>query len=161
MNAEAMREVIGNPAMAVIERTFGRIECVERVLAETGHATDAIGGEVFRLSRPTEVLSGATDRVYAAHVRELLARVEAGQDTRPGTDAEIIMAMSETCLAVPLKGDSVAAYARVFARLWPEKAAELATDIRESYAGAAAEIEESVRHCIRADWRRAEQGAGN
>lgn len=61
-----------------------------------------------------------TEHVYRAHARELLARVVAGQDTRPGTDVEIIMACRAASLVAPMHGPGFGLYYRLFTRAFPK-----------------------------------------
>jgi hypothetical protein len=44
-------------------------------------------------------------QVYRAHCKELLERVANGVDTRPGTKAEVLGAISNLSMAAPLKSD--------------------------------------------------------
>jgi hypothetical protein len=55
----------------------------------------------FAICAPPGALRPLAEQVYRAHVRELLERVAAGQDTRPGTDAEVLAAMSQGSLVAP------------------------------------------------------------
>jgi hypothetical protein len=55
-----------------------------------------------------------TPAVYAAHCRELLDRVAAGADTRPGTAAEICALMRDTSLAAPLTSAAAGLYLRAW-----------------------------------------------
>lgn len=57
-----------------------------------------------------------TEFVYRGHVRELLERVAAGLDTRPGTAAECCIAMAEVARAVPLHGAAAGFYLRMWSR---------------------------------------------
>ena len=66
-----------------------------------------------RLLKPTLDLM-RTEIVYRAHCRELLDRVAAGQDTRPGTAAECCIALSEVSLQVPLNTTAAGLYARMW-----------------------------------------------
>ncbi len=48
----------------------------------------------FKLLTPSHELMG-TEFVYRSHCRQILDRLAAGQDTRPGTDAEIACACAD------------------------------------------------------------------
>lgn len=56
----------------------------------------------------------ASEFVYRSHCRELLDRVAAGEDTRPGTAAEVCCAMRNTSLLAPF----TSAAAGLYMRMW-------------------------------------------
>lgn len=70
--------------------------------------------------------------VYAGYIRELLDRVAAGQDTRPGTAAEIALACS---LVTDLKSAGALAglYHRMWLRAFPENPAYEGQDSRAAW----------------------------
>ncbi len=74
----------------------------------------------FRLLQPTLDLM-RTELAYRSHCRELLERVARGQDTRPGTSAELAMACSETSLLAPLTTSGSGLYLRVWAKAFPDR----------------------------------------
>jgi hypothetical protein len=96
-----------------------------------------------------------TEVLYRAHCRELLDRVAAGEDTRPGTAAECCLALSETSLQVPLRTSAVGLYARMW-RLAGLPPAPL-TEGSEHYEALDGELiddnEAWLRHKLRQDWR--------
>lgn len=55
----------------------------------------------FRMLMPSALLRGRVEDVYRAHVAELLERLALGQDTRPGTKAEVLCAMLDSSLIAP------------------------------------------------------------
>ncbi|MGW3153768.1 hypothetical protein [Streptomyces sp. NPDC001089] len=57
--------------------------------------------------------------LYRAYCREILDRVAKGEDTRPGTDAEMILVLSETSKAAPLTSAAACLYMRLMARSVP------------------------------------------
>lgn len=67
----------------------------------------------FLLLTPTHQLMRA-EFVYRAHCRELLDRVAAGEDTRPGTAAEVCCAISAVSLASPLRSAAAGLYMRMW-----------------------------------------------
>src|SRR5260370_14792490 len=74
--------------------------------AAAGHpqAADALFHS-FRLLLPAfEAKAWHTEFVLRAHCRELLERVASGQDTRPGTNAECLLAVAQVAMEVPLNG---------------------------------------------------------
>jgi hypothetical protein len=77
----------------------------------------------FSLLTPTHELMGQ-EFVYRAHCRELLARVAAGQDTRPGTAAEVAIACSEASQVAPLASTVAGLYARMWGHAFPGHGAQ-------------------------------------
>ena len=73
----------------------------------------------FRLLVPTHDLM-RTEFVYRSHCRELLERVARGQDTRPGTGAEVAIACCQTSLLAPLSTAGSGLYLRVWAKAFPD-----------------------------------------
>lgn len=69
----------------------------------------------FRLLTPTGVMEQRAEFVYRAHARELLARVIAGSDTRPGTAAEVALACAEASAVAPLTDVGAGLYGRMWA----------------------------------------------
>ncbi|MEV6276691.1 hypothetical protein [Nocardia sp. NPDC051832] len=67
-----------------------------------------------------------TEFVYRSHCRELLDRVAAGEDTRPGTAAEICCALLQVSQLSPLRSSAVGLYLRMWRVAgfpgWPELA---------------------------------------
>lgn len=61
-----------------------------------------------------------TEFVLRAHCRELLERVAAGGDTRPGTTVECLLAMSEVSKTIPLNGTAAGFYLRMWSAAFPE-----------------------------------------
>jgi hypothetical protein len=54
------------------------------------------------------------EMVYRAHCREILDRVAAGDDTRPGTAAEVCCVMLETSLRTPIRSEAAGLYLRMW-----------------------------------------------
>lgn len=76
---------------------------------DTGKITSRKGPlwRAFRLLRPTGAMDSKAEFVYRAHCRDLLDRVARGQDTRPATDVEMVVALCQVGLAVPMHGVAV------------------------------------------------------
>ncbi len=55
-----------------------------------------------------------SERVYRSHCREILDRVAAGTDTRPGTAAEVCCAMLSISLLAPLTSAATGLYMRMW-----------------------------------------------
>jgi hypothetical protein len=69
----------------------------------------------FSLLQPNTGLDRMrTGFVYRSHCRELLDRVAAGADTRPGIAAEICCAMLEVSLRTPLRSAAMGLYLRMW-----------------------------------------------
>jgi hypothetical protein len=61
----------------------------------------------------------STNFVLRAHCREQLERVVAGEDTRPGTTVECLLAISEVSKAIPLGGAASGFYLRMWSTAFP------------------------------------------
>ncbi|NQE89763.1 hypothetical protein [Nocardia terpenica] len=85
---------------------------IERAQRRYPHAKNKLYHS-FLLLRATHDLMG-TEIVYRAHCREILARVVKGEDTRPGTAAEICTMMSEISLRTSLNTAAFGLYARAW-----------------------------------------------
>lgn len=83
-------------------------------------AKTALLWTTFRLLVPTHDIM-RTEFVYRSHCRELLERAAAGEDTRPGTYAEMAIACCETSLLAPLSTAGAGFYMRVWARAFPDQ----------------------------------------
>ncbi|MGI5213330.1 hypothetical protein [Plantactinospora sp. CA-290183] len=107
-----------------------------------------------RLLTPTHGLM-STASVYRAHCREVLDRVAAGEDTRPGTAAECCIALCKTSLRAPLTTSAVGLYVRMWARagLPPVEMSD-SSAYYEALAGSAIDENEAwLRHKVRQAWR--------
>lgn len=74
----------------------------------------------FGLLVPTHDLM-ATEFVSRSHYRELLDRLATGQDTRPGTAAEVACACAEASLVAPLSSTAAGLYFRMWESAFPDK----------------------------------------
>jgi hypothetical protein len=63
----------------------------------------------------------ATEFVYRSHCRELLERVAADEDTRPGTATEVCLVMHELSRTVPVKSSAAGLYFRMWAKAFPDQ----------------------------------------
>ncbi len=76
----------------------------------------------FTLLRPRDIGPGmGTQFVYRGHARELLERVAAGQDTRPGTAAEICLAFCEISQIAPMREAGNGLYFRMWLAAFPDQ----------------------------------------
>jgi hypothetical protein len=99
-----------DPILADIEAAEDEIEAAKRRHPEL----EAKLHRSFILLKPTSEPLTTSPLVYRSHCRELLDRVAAGEDTRPGTAAECCIALSEASLAGPLSTASAGLYARMW-----------------------------------------------
>jgi hypothetical protein len=74
----------------------------------------------FPLLAPAHELM-RTEFVYRSHCAEILERVAAGTDTRPGTAAEICAACHDASQIAPLNDTAFGLYARMWQRAFPHK----------------------------------------
>jgi hypothetical protein len=107
---------------------------VSTVLEGTGWAEDEIKRSIRRHPRQADTLWHSfkllvpvddndrwnTEFVYRAHARELLERVAAGEDTRPGTDVEMILVCMKMSLATPINTSGTTLYLRLWHRAFPQ-----------------------------------------
>jgi len=61
-----------------------------------------------------------TEFVCRGHARELLERVAKGEDTRPGTAAEVVLACSQASLAAPLNTEGTGLYMKMWGEAFPD-----------------------------------------
>jgi hypothetical protein len=95
---------------------FTAIDWAEQEITAARRRHPAAAGRIwhsFVLLRPTYDLM-TTEAVFRAHCAELLARVAADADTRPGTAAECCIALCETSQLAPLTHAAVGLYARMW-----------------------------------------------
>ena len=123
--------------------------CVGRKMHEKKLLLDS-----FLKLRPPRLFFGKDVRVYRHHCRELLGRVLSKflLPLNLGTDAEVMLALSETLLAAPLQQDAAALYSRLYQKIFGDL--DLRYDIAESYQGAADELLSTMRTKVSARWRK-------
>lgn len=103
--------------------------------------------------------------IFRAHCREILDRVAAGQDTRPGTDSEILGVLVDASLTIPLAPHLVCLYFRLVTKLFPpdlieEFAVHVAEMDLESYERIHGERATDEQEHIRKHLTRERRGAG-
>lgn len=107
----------------------------------------------FILLRPTEPIRGKAPEVYRSHVVELLERVVAGDDTRPGTKAEALCALLGAATRAPLNAAGCLLADRLsFAVLGYSAPGD---PPHEPWPGAADELLRGARNATRVEGRRA------
>jgi hypothetical protein len=63
--------------------------------------------------------------LYRSHVRELIERMIAGADVRPGTRAEVLATLSECSYAAPLPNQPYTLFIRLFSEIYPQHMKEI------------------------------------
>ena len=101
------------------ERVFSRMEIAEQEIsvAIEGCTDSSLARRLnasFRHLLPTTPLSQVGEEVYRSHVREILERVAADEDLRPGTKAEVLSVLAEASLRSPLTDDAFLLYCKLF-----------------------------------------------
>lgn len=117
----AVGKLLGDEAdglFAVLAGAFERMEWSEEEIsaAQVRHPerADRIWHS-FCLLVPNDGLARMSyENVYRSHCREILDRVAAGEDTRPGTAAEICCAMLASSLLAPLTSAATGLYMRMY-----------------------------------------------
>jgi len=113
----------------------------------------------FMLLQPTHDRM-STEFVFRAHCRELLGRVAAGEDTRPGTGPELILALGASSMLAPLNSASAGLYLKLFKSSFPDQACELfrsldrdVEDYEHLFGQQIADAETFLRSKLRHSWR--------
>jgi hypothetical protein len=128
-------------------------EEIEQAIAEHPEAADLLFHS-FALLRPTSD-SMRTEFVYRGHVREILARVVTGQDTRPGTAAEACLALCDISLKAPLNTAAAGLYTRMWQLAFADVHPMPNGQHYEALVGAEMdEFEAATRSTTRQAWRR-------
>jgi hypothetical protein len=121
----ALGELMGGDLMDVLTGCFERMDWAEDEIARAQkrhpESADAIYHS-FKLLNSADSKGFermGVELVYRSHCRELLERVAAGQDTRPGTAAEVAIACCEASLLSPLTTTAAGLYCRMWAIAFP------------------------------------------
>jgi len=113
--AEIQAEVTGASAWVGIAE-----DEIEQAAGRHPEAADDLYHAFALLLPAIEARAWDTEFVYRAHCRELLERVAAGEDTKPGTTVECLLAMSEVSKKIPLNGTAAGLYFRLWTRAFPD-----------------------------------------
>jgi len=148
-------EVLDDPIIGAFYSAMQRIEWAEEEIESMGQAHPEHADRIwhsFALLRPTHDLM-KTEFVYRSHCRELLQRIVAGEDTRPGTAAESCIACCETSQHAPLNIGGVDFYMR----MWSKASFPDLGFPREHHEAIAGEVidghERELRRRLSCDWR--------
>ncbi len=152
-NREVMFDLLGDLAPTV-RTIFERMEIAEEEIQRAQviypHKADRIW-DSFTYLRPSPILIPHTSHLYRAHVRELITRVALAdgdlrkKELEAATDAELCCVFCAVSQALPLQSDAVAAYQRVFKKVFPEVSFLDEFANSESYPGRADEIVTKLR----------------
>lgn len=143
--ASVFDRVMTGAAAGRVRRTFELMEVAERVIKDQARRWRGRGAweraqASFTLLEPSRFVAVA-EAVYEDHCREIVTRAARGEDTRPGTRAEVMLALSEASLRAPLDSTGAALFERVFREVLPDGARVLdgGDAPREGYPGALGE----------------------
>ncbi|MFC9755159.1 hypothetical protein [Streptomyces sp. NPDC056921] len=111
----------------------------------------------FKLLKPAHDMLHR-EVLFRPHCHEILERVAEGQDTRPGTDAEVIVVIHQASLVAPMKSGAACLYFRLLNRSVPEIARATAPEIdlasyEKVHGHAADQYEADLRHKLRQERR--------
>jgi hypothetical protein len=111
-----MDELLGGNLGSMLAGIFERMDWAEDEIKKAQRRHPKQADRIFhsfKLLCSSHELMG-TEFVYRAHCRELLNRVAAGQDTRPGTAAEVAIACCESSQVAPLTDTGAGLYGRMW-----------------------------------------------
>ncbi len=111
-----LKEIVGDSFMSAFDYAMKLMEWAEQEIESMSAAHPEHADRIwhsFKLLKPTADLMG-TEFVYRSHCRELLNRVVAGEDTRPGTAAECCIACNETSAIAPFNVAGTGFYMRMW-----------------------------------------------
>jgi len=129
-----------------LKRAFELIAIAEQVIDEYKGKHPEVNN-LFSALRPESDFGSMVDEVYEHHCHELIKRFIAGQKLEDGTDAEVMMVLSNTSIVAPLNLDGSLAYARIFDKIYGTK--NEAGFGKESYAGAIDEMIGEMKRKLR------------
>lgn len=109
--------LVGNVAQ-VVNGVFDCMAVAEEII-KAANLTPEVNRAVFGIMCPSDVLRGKSMDVYRAHARELVERAKVGEDTRPGTKAEVLCAMMGAALKAPLNAGGLALAEWLFSECFP------------------------------------------
>lgn len=154
-----MNEFLGADLASSLSGIFERMEQAEEEIDRAMRRHPKFADRIyhsFSLLTPQHDRM-ATEFVYRSHCRELLDRVAAGQDTRPGTAAEVCCACSEASMLAPLTTTAAGLYARMWTVAFPEQR-NVWSDQGEHYEALRGtqidDLEREARHKTRQDDRK-------
>ena len=129
--------------MAIVMKAFNLTVIADQVIREFQERYPEYKenlDKVFMDLASTEPLEGKHPSLYRVHCVELCQRRIDGEDLRPATDAEVIGAISNLSLKVPIKKDCAYIMQRLFRKHFPDVLPEL-PDFTEEYQGSSSRFE--------------------
>ncbi len=135
---------------ATLATAFGQMGWAEEQIdAAKDHHPDAsdLLFHGFTLLQPTHRLMD-TEFVYRGHCRELLDRLVHGEDTRPGTAAEICCLCCESSLHAVLTSSATGLYFRMWSTAFPDRlvAGDELPHYEALYGDRIEDLETTARH---------------
>lgn len=118
---DKLGSLLGGDLSQVLTGIFEKMEWAEEEIEKARKRHPAQSDRIyhsFSLLTPTHERMG-TEMVYRSHCAELLNRVAAGLDTRPGTAAEVCIVCCESSLLAPLTETAAGLYARMWLQAFP------------------------------------------
>lgn len=146
----AMESILDGQLMSSINGAFACMEVAEEVIAASG-CSHTDGSKGFAIMCPSPPMRGKAPEVFKHHCQELLTRVLAGDDTRPGTETEVLCVLMAAATKAPLNAAGLALADYLFRRVMPER--NLGAPVAEVYEGQVQEDLNAARHQC-ADWER-------
>lgn len=95
----------------------------------------------------------ATERVFRAHVDELLDRVVRGESLEEGTMAEVLMTLSDFSVREPMSSQPAALFDEVFNAIWREESPIGKSNLHEPWDGANAQLLAELRMKLKVETR--------
>lgn len=126
LNAK-LTEMLGGNLTSVLTGCFEKMEWAEDEIEKAQRRHPA---QADRIYHSFKLLCQADERmgvemVYRGHCREILDRVAAGHDTRPGTAAEVCVACCEASALAPLTETAAGLYSRMWLQAFPQHAGKV------------------------------------
>jgi len=146
---DIVKGLIGPRFSNALDRLFRAMEIAEEEIAKAQERWPGKKEELWSAFRylgtgTCSIPGGYADRVYRAHCREILERIVRGEDLRPGTDAECMVALCEMSQVTPLHFPAVCLYRKLFERrLGYDPSPEVASF--EEWTGSSREWESELR----------------
>ncbi len=126
---------------------------IEQAQVRHPEHADRLWQHGFALCMPTGNMSRLSVKIYRKHCQELLDRLALGQDTRPGTRAEMLVAFEWCSHAAPLPDDWAFAYSTLFREVFPEQSEKVGVAGHESWSGQVNEVLSEYRRKLTVETR--------
>lgn len=132
---------------------FAQMEIAERVIGKFCRSHPDRATDISSTFVQLRWMAGGdvNDRVFEAHVEELLDRVIANEPLDTGTKAEAMMALSAGSLRAPFGPQAATLYGELFTEIMGQDELSEPYDFREPWPGASAELLEFLRRRLTQD----------